>query len=156
MSKHLDGNKLEKLNALGRQLSDATIFLHENIARKAGLSVTDHKYLGLIMQKGAVTAGQLSGLTGLTTGAVTGLVDRLEKKELVQREYDEMDRRKVLIVPNYEKANKLLGPLLGELQKRVVQLISSYTDEETEIIEKYLRESIQMLNGFSDEIKSAK
>jgi DNA-binding MarR family transcriptional regulator len=108
------------------------------------------------MQKGSVTAGQLSSLTGLTTGAVTGLVDRLEKKELVKREYDETDRRKVLIVPNYDNANKLMGPLFVELQKRVVQLISSYTEVETEIIEKYLRESIQMLNGFSDEIKSAR
>jgi hypothetical protein len=48
--------------------------LHEAIARKAGRSGTDHKYLGLIIQNGAMTAGELSKLTGLTTGAVTGVI----------------------------------------------------------------------------------
>ena len=85
----------EKINSLGKQISDATILMHEAIARKAGLTVTDRKYLGIILEKGALTAGELSNLTGLTTGAITGLIDRLEKKKLVKREFDKTDRRKV-------------------------------------------------------------
>ncbi len=54
--------------------------MHEAIAKSAGLTGTDHKYLGLIIQHGEMTAGKLSKLTGLTTGAITGLIDRLEKR----------------------------------------------------------------------------
>ena len=81
MRKELNEQEKRKIVNLGRGFSDATIFLHEAIAQKAGLSTTDHKYLGLIMQKGPITAGEFSKLTGLTTGAITGLVDRLEKKK---------------------------------------------------------------------------
>src|SRR5579864_1356120 len=96
----LNEQQKQAIAGLGRRFSDATIFLHEAIAQNAGLTATDHKYLGLIMQKGPVTAGQLSKLSGLTTGAITGLVDRLEKKKLVKRQFDKSDRRKIIIVAN--------------------------------------------------------
>ncbi len=54
--------------------------MHEAIGRKAGLTGTDHKYLGFLIQKGRMTAGELTTLTGMTAGAVTGLIDRFEKK----------------------------------------------------------------------------
>ena len=67
---------IEKFRTASRQYSDASIFMHEAIARKAGLSGADHKYLGLILQHKELTAGEIAKLTGLTTGAVTGLIDR--------------------------------------------------------------------------------
>lgn len=74
----------EQFREASRQYSDASIFMHEAIARKAGLSSADHKYLGLILPYDTITAGEISKLTGLTTGAVTGLIDRLEKKSLLK------------------------------------------------------------------------
>jgi DNA-binding MarR family transcriptional regulator len=153
MAKKNDLKKTEAISELARQFSDATIFMHETIASKAGLPGTDHKYLGIIAQQGAMTAGQLAELTGLTTGAVTGLIDRLEKKKLVKREYDKNDRRKVMIVPNFENINKVLGPIFSELQKRIVNLLSHYSEKEVDIIEQYLRETVELMNGFSEEIK---
>src|SRR6187402_1891375 len=97
-----DNNRSENFRKISRQYSDSSILMHEAIARKAGLSGTDHKYLGLIIQDGEVTAGELSKMTGLTTGAVTGLIDRLEKKKLVKRQFDQDDRRKVILVPNVQ------------------------------------------------------
>jgi DNA-binding MarR family transcriptional regulator len=61
--------------ASSRAYSDASILMHEAIARQAGLSGTDHKYLGLLIEKGKLTAGDLAQLSGLTTGAVTGLIE---------------------------------------------------------------------------------
>jgi DNA-binding MarR family transcriptional regulator len=81
---------LDVFRAASRLYSDNSILMHEAIARKAGLSGTDHKYLGLIVQNGTVTAGELSTLTGLTTGAVTGVIDRLEKKKFVKRKLTKM------------------------------------------------------------------
>ncbi|MGF7229819.1 MAG: MarR family winged helix-turn-helix transcriptional regulator, partial [Arachidicoccus sp.] len=100
--------------------------MHETIARKAGLSGTDHKYLGLLIQKGEMTAGEFSKITGLTTGAATGLIDRLEKKKLLKRQFVKDDRRKVINVPNTQNAMKLYGPLFADLQEKSIKLIKSF------------------------------
>ena len=98
------------LRKLSQQYAYTSIQMHETIARKAGFSGTDHKYLGFFLQKGKLTAGELAKLTELTTGAVTGLIDRFEKKKLVKRQYDKADRRKVYIVPDSEKIMNILQP----------------------------------------------
>ena len=78
----MEQETLDRLRRLSQQYAFDSIQMHEAIGRKAGLSGTDHKYLGFLMQKGQMTAGELSALTGLTTGAVTGLIDRFEQKDL--------------------------------------------------------------------------
>jgi DNA-binding MarR family transcriptional regulator len=82
---------------LGARLSDAVILFHEALARRRGLSAADHKALGIIERRGPMTAGELAAHTGLSPGAVTGLVDRLAAGGHVTREHDAADRRRVLI-----------------------------------------------------------
>src|SRR6476620_522868 len=106
------GNDVTKqTRKLSQLYAYTSIQMHEAIARKAGLPGTDHQYLGFLMVKGQMTAGELSTLTGLTTGAVTGLIDRFEKKKLVKRKFAEDDRRKVLIEPNTKNIMALFAPL---------------------------------------------
>ncbi|WP_315823432.1 MarR family winged helix-turn-helix transcriptional regulator [Paraflavitalea speifideaquila] len=133
-----------------RAYSDASVLMHEAIARKAGLSGTDHKYLGLIMDKGELSAGQLADLTGLTTGAVTGLIDRLEKKKLVKRELDKNDRRKVLIMPNTPNAIRMLEPLFINLQQQTSALVSSFTEGEIVTIERYFSTAVKIMQGITE------
>lgn len=156
MSKKPDKKNVESVTELGRKFSDTTILLHEAIASKAGLSSADHKYLGILMQNGAMTAGQLSGFTGLTTGAVTGVIDRLEKKKLVKREPGREDRRKIMIVPVYENAMKLLGGIFAELQRKMVSLMATFTDKEVETIEKYLVSCIDVMQEIASKLKTEK
>jgi DNA-binding MarR family transcriptional regulator len=137
MAKIASNSKNQSFRMASRQYSDTSILMHEAIARRAGLSGTDHKYLGFLIQHGEMTAGELSILTGLTTGAVTGLIDRLEKKKLAKRQYDKTDRRKVIIVPNTENTTKLLQPLFTELHERTTRLINSFSENEIKVIEKY-------------------
>src|ERR1700761_8284375 len=109
------GNKqIIQMRKLSQLYAYTSIQMHETVASKAGLSGTDHKYLGFLMEKGSMTAGELSNLTGLTTGAVTGLIDRFEKKNLVKRRFAKDDRRKVLIEPHTENIMALLVPLYKE------------------------------------------
>ena len=89
----MDKEVITRIRRLNQLHSYTSIQMHEAVARKAGLTGTDHKYLGFLLQKGQMTAGELSELTGLTTGAVTGLIDRFEKKKLVKRKFAEEDRR---------------------------------------------------------------
>ena len=147
MNMELDKAQIHAISELGRQFSDATILMHEAIANKAGLTGIDHKYLGYLTRHGSMTAGELAKYTGLTTGAVTGLIDRLEKKNLVKREFDPADRRKIIIVPNKETTTKLLGPSFKELQNKIVAYISTMPDKERIVIEKYLLATIDIMNG---------
>lgn len=157
MSKKPSGSIIQQFRTASRQYSDASIFMHEAIARKAGLTGSDHKYLGLILQHKKLTAGDLSKLTGLTTGAVTGLIDRLEKKKLLKRKYTKDDRRKVIIVPNEENTMKLLQPLFLELQQKTSDLIASFSVTEIQVIERYfveattiMKETTNIINNKND------
>ncbi|MEY8758925.1 MarR family winged helix-turn-helix transcriptional regulator [Chryseobacterium tongliaoense] len=145
-------NKIQQFRTASRQYSDASIFMHEAIARKAGLSGADHKYLGLILQHESITAGEISKLTGLTTGAVTGLIDRLEKKELLKRQFIKEDRRKVIIIPNVENSMKLLKPFFDELQEKTLELISTFSEKELVAIERYFVEATAIMKETSDNL----
>ena len=87
----MENDLLNRIRRLSQLYAYTSLQMHEAIARKAGFSSTDHKYLGFFLEKGSMTAGELSDLTGLTTGAVTGLIDRFEKKKLVKRKFLEDD-----------------------------------------------------------------
>jgi len=154
MSDRQSNNLVNKFRTASRQYSDASIFMHEAIARKAGLSGADHKYLGLILQHKELTAGDISKLTGLTTGAVTGLIDRLEKKKLLKRQFTKDDRRKVIIIPNPENSMKLLQPIFSELQQKTADLIASFTEKEIQIIERYFLEATTIMNETTDNLNN--
>lgn len=154
MSKKQTDSLIQQFRVASRQYSDASIFMHEAIARKAGLTGSDHKYLGLIIQHKELTAGDLSKLTGLTTGAVTGLIDRLEKKKLLKRQFTKDDRRKVIIVPNEENTMKLLQPLFIDLQQKTSDLIASFSTTEIQAIERYFVEATMIMKETTDNINN--
>lgn len=135
--------RIRKLNQLH---SFTSIQMHEAIGRKAGLSGTDHKYLGFLIEKGQMTAGELASLSGLTTGAVTGLIDRFEKKKLVKREFAEDDRRKVIIVPNTKNIMALLEPLYREFRIKSEKLFATFSSKEIKILETYFLKAIEVMN----------
>ena len=136
-------NRIRKLSQLYAYTS---IQMHEAIAHKAGFTGTDHKYLGFFIQKGSMTAGELSNLTGLTTGAVTGLIDRFEKKRMVKRQFDKDDRRKIIIVPDTKKIMAIFEPLYKEFRSNSEKLTATFTDKEIKIIETYFLKAIEIMN----------
>lgn len=136
---------IKQMRKLTQHYAYSSIRMHEAVARKAGLSGTDHKYLGFLMEKGQMTAGELSHLTGLTTGAVTGLIDRFEKKKLVKRQFAENDRRKVIIVPETKHIMELLAPLYKEFRKKSEKLTASFSKKEIKIIEAYFSKAIGIM-----------
>jgi DNA-binding MarR family transcriptional regulator len=142
----MDNDLIKEIRKLNQLYSYTSIQMHETIARKAGLSGTDHKYLGFLIQKGQMTAGEFSNLTGLTTGAVTGLIDRFEKKKLVKRIFTEDDRRKVIIEPNTDAIMELLVPLYKEFRNKSEKLIASFSNKEIKIIETYFSKAIEIMN----------
>lgn len=142
----MDADNIKHIRKLSQHYAYTSIQMHEAIGRKAGLPGTDHKYLGFLLQKGQMTAGELSVLTGLTTGAVTGLIDRLEKKKLVKRVFAENDRRKVFIEPNTKKIMALLEPLYREFRNGTDQLFATFSDRERKVLEKYFSKAIDLMD----------
>lgn len=141
-----------RVRKLSQHYAYSSIQMHEAVARKVGLSGTDHKYLGFLMEKGQMTAGELATLTGLTTGAVTGLIDRFEKKNLVQRQLANDDRRKVIIVPNSENIMALISPLYKEFRSKTETLMASFSEEEIEIIASYFSRAIDIMQETTDQL----
>lgn len=147
MTKKVTNKKdlVKKLNELSRKLSTRTILFHQLIAQTLGMSGPDHKYLDILLQEGKMTAGELSKLTGLTTGAITGIVDRLEKMNLVVRERDLVDRRKVYITPNEKVAFQKIAPVFESLSYKLGDLYNDFNLEEINTLIRYHEKSIFIL-----------
>jgi DNA-binding MarR family transcriptional regulator len=129
---------LEQLSyQLGRELSANTIMFHTAIAEKMGLSVTEHKALDILSRQGPITAGQLAEVTGLTTGAITGMVDRLEKAGFVRRIPDPSDRRKVRIEAIVEKYEEMAW-IFSSLGQAMNMLLENYNDKELATIQDFM------------------
>lgn len=150
----MESEVLTQIRKLSQQYAYTSIQMHETIARQAGLPGTDHKYLGFLIQKGEMTAGELSNLTGLTTGAVTGLIDRFEKKGLVKRQFAEDDRRKVIIKPNTESIMALFAPLYKEFRSKSQELLASFSNKEIKVIETYFSKAIEIMNETTNKLNN--
>jgi DNA-binding MarR family transcriptional regulator len=83
---------------LTQAVADA-ILVQQAAADRLGLTLVDFKCLTALLEQGSATAGELMQRTGLTSGAVTRMVDRLERAGWVQRTHDTVDRRRVIVEP---------------------------------------------------------
>jgi DNA-binding MarR family transcriptional regulator len=150
----MDNALITGVRRLSQKYAYTSLQMHETVARKAGFPGTDHKYLGFFIERGKMTAGELSNLTGLTTGAVTGLIDRFEKKKLVKRKFADDDRRKVFIEPNMEKIMALFVPLYKEFRSKHEKLLASFSNKEIKIIESYFIKAIEVMNEATSKLNN--
>jgi DNA-binding MarR family transcriptional regulator len=136
---------LQKLYDLGRVMSTQTVFLHQALAQGVGLNATDTKCLDLILrgEDGRVTAGQLADSTGLTTGAITHILDRLEKRGFIERVRDTEDRRKVFIRARPESLKPLV-PRYEAMGRAYMELTEQYSDDELRLIRDYLEKTSEI------------
>jgi hypothetical protein len=109
------------------------ILFHQAVADRLGLGVTDLRCLQILAEEGALTPGALAARTGLTTGAVTRLIDRLEQGGWVHRERDTRDRRKVAVRPDSERLGGL-GPLYEGVGRGWAELLSRYDDDQLALV----------------------
>jgi DNA-binding MarR family transcriptional regulator len=131
---------LEALSMQMRVVSAQAVMISQTVAQVAEANPTDIECADLLVIYGPMTAGELARKSGLTTGAITGVIDRLERKGWVARERDPNDRRKVIVKlvqsdENFERAARAYGPLI-ELMNDVV---AQFTDDELATILRYFR-----------------
>lgn len=133
---------MEALLLEARSLSGDFDALSQAVAGRVGLSATELLAMDLISRDTPVTAGHLAQHLHLTTGAITGLVDRLERAGFVRRRADRDDRRRVLVVPTAkgERIGALFAPLAGALRSAASQ---------------YSQKDLELLTGFLAEVRTA-
>jgi DNA-binding MarR family transcriptional regulator len=112
-------------------------FLGQTVAIRFGLSESDIETLEQLLDMGATSAGKLSEITGLTSGAVTRVVDRLEQAGFVRRVPDPTDRRRVIVEPVPEKVAQVQSTL-NRVGAASAQEIGRYTDAQLSLITDFL------------------
>ena len=116
-----------------RKSSAQGVLFSQAVAARLGITSSDLECLDIIFLNARVTAGELAAATGLTTGAVTGVIDRLEQAGFARRERDPTDRRKVFVcaLPAVERR---IMPLYRSLQQTVATELAAYTDKELTLL----------------------
>jgi DNA-binding MarR family transcriptional regulator len=121
---------LAKLQRAAQTSTTDGILFHQAVADRVGLHVTDLRCLNVLARSGPLAAGELGQQLGLgTTGAVTRMVDRLERAGYVRREVDPGDRRRVIIYPLPERL-ATIAPHYQGMATAWTDLLAAYTDEQ--------------------------
>ena len=115
----------------------------EAVQQIVGLNRTDSRCIDIIDREGRVTAGQLAEESGLTTGAVTAVLDRLEAAGFARRVRDTGDRRKVFVELT-EKARMMGEACYGDIAREAFELVKRYSDAELALLRDFLREGRRM------------
>ncbi len=111
-------------------------------AARIGMTVTDVQVIDILEASGPMTAGQLAEVTGLTTGAITGMLNRLEEARLVHRERDPTDGRRVIVrLASGQDNLREIGTLFDALGKAWEESASQYDDEQVALLLEFLKRS---------------
>jgi DNA-binding MarR family transcriptional regulator len=136
----------DRYNRLHRDFAMAVIAFHEAGARHLGMTAAERKCAGLIAELGAVTPKDLAEATGLSTGAITGIVDRLERGGYARREPNPADRRSVIVRPrNLDRLARESLPIFASLTAAMDRLKARYTGEQRALILRHLENTTAVL-----------
>ncbi|CAM3906768.1 MULTISPECIES: MarR family winged helix-turn-helix transcriptional regulator [Paenibacillus] len=140
-------------NQLGSQFSLAVVLYHQSLAERIGLNVTDHKCLGILQTLEYPKPSELASITGLSSAAVTTVIDRLQKAGFVERKPDEKDRRQTILVVNRKKIEEEVVPLMVPFFSGLGNLFSQYSQEEVNTIVDFLAKCTDLFQHESSRLK---
>ena len=124
--------------------STAAVLFHHAVAECLGLGPTDHKCLDLLRERGAMSGSELVAITGLTSGAITGVVARLERAGYLRRESDPHDGRKQILSPALERV-RTLHEVFGPIHRDMAALLEAFDTHQLTAIAEFLARSRDIL-----------
>jgi DNA-binding MarR family transcriptional regulator len=145
---------LAALNAAMRKASAQGVLYSATVAERLGLTSSDLECLDIVVLSGPVTAGRLAEATGLTSGAITGVIDRLERAGFARRERDLEDRRKVLVraLPAIERR---IGPLYAPMQRASEEALAPYSERELDLLLGFFERAYSAARAATTELRDA-
>jgi DNA-binding MarR family transcriptional regulator len=135
-----------------RMQQNADDLIDEAATEYLQINRTDSRCIDLIDQAGTMTAGELATKSGLSTGAVTAVIDRLEHAGYVRRVSDERDRRKVLVELT-DEARRRIGDVYGPIMQWGYAALSAYSDDELVLIRDFLTAGRDFLMGYAEQVR---
>ncbi|ARI54905.1 MULTISPECIES: MarR family transcriptional regulator [Streptomyces] len=146
----------EQAHALMDRLMALGIVAQHDIAGRLGLNITDLTCLGFVLEAQgagtAATAGELAQRANLTTGAVTGVITRLERAGYARRQSDPADRRRVRVVAD-ETAAARLFEVYGPNYQRFAALFADYSPEEIAVLSDWFTRATEIMSTSLDEVR---
>ena len=140
MSRESKEELFQQLISLAREEEAANDAFDEVAAQKLGVNRTDLRCLNIVQNHGGLTAGRLAELSGLTTAAVTTVLDRLERAGYARRVRDESDRRQVFVEVTplvAERGSLIWGPIADDLRRRMTRM----SVQDMKVVMAFFRES---------------
>jgi DNA-binding MarR family transcriptional regulator len=134
----------------GQRATDA---VDEAVSKVTGTNRTDGKVLDILDQHGRMSAGELARQSGLTTGAVTAVIDRLEQIGFAHRVADPADRRRVLVELTPHGV-ETIAELMGPLAEQGRSLLSGYSDEQLELLLEFTRAGREMQERHAERLRA--
>ena len=135
--------KIQALNQALREASGHSLLYSQAVAARLGINSTDLECLDFLGRRGPMTAGAMAEEAGLTTGAVTGIVDRLEAAGLARRSSDPFDRRKVVIHAEATRKARICA-LFQPMEAAILAALASFNERDLEILLKFLSKAAQV------------
>jgi DNA-binding MarR family transcriptional regulator len=132
----------ELLNQAVQRNGNQTVLFTNAISRQIGLNAIEFECYSLLLYEGPLTAGQLANKSGLSTGGVTGLINRLEAAHLATRTRDPADKRRVIVkaIANHAVQQKLMA-LYEPVGQEFTALLQHYSDQELRTILAFMDQS---------------
>ena len=159
-SEYVEPDSVRDSSALHRGLIFGILELSTDIdgvgraaAPLIGINQTDLICLNVLFRRGPMTAGRLAGVVGLTTGATTTVIDRLERGGYVGRRGDAADRRRVLVTADPEAARRAFS-LFDGLLEELAELSGEYSDEQLADLVRLLDRCRQILAGYATGLRA--
>ncbi|HUA72275.1 MAG TPA: MarR family transcriptional regulator [Solirubrobacteraceae bacterium] len=153
MSREPSPERLQLYAQLGNEVranQRATDAVDELLADSLGINRTDARCLDILDQHGRMSAGDLAQESRLTTGAITAVIDRLERAGLARRVPDPADRRRVLVEPT-EKAVEFANELMVEPMRRLYPpMAERYSDDDLRLILDFTRQGRELQERHAD------
>ena len=131
---------VEEVVEAARGYSGEVILFHQVVGELLRVNPADMRCLDFVMTKGSATPTEISNHVGLSTGATTAMIDRLEKGKFVERRPHPKDRRGTLVLLS-DEGNRKLGTMFSAVGKVMERLVSRFSHDELEILNRFFREA---------------
>ena len=138
-----------------REYGIGSVLFRHVLGEMLGLNATDMECLGVIFFKGVPTPSELAQYTGLSSGATTAMLDRLEKARLIERRPNPLDRRGTLIVLTNERIEELRA-IFASGSEAINRLTASYSEDALATIADYFRRLVTVWEDEREKLKQYK
>jgi DNA-binding MarR family transcriptional regulator len=133
----------EIVGRLVRRHSTAVVLFHHAVADRLGIGPADHKCLDLLRERGSMTGSQLAAVTGHTTGAITGVVARLERAGFLIRKSDPHDGRKQILSPVPERMRDVQNAVAA-IRRDATEMLAEFDQHQLQAIAEFLSRSAEL------------